>query len=357
MKNIFLIISLIYFVNLCYSQNIVEEKRSITYTILPLHSLPSNIKSYSVKLTNPGGRGKSGCYDPQIGVLQKTDRVFMKGLYTTRYYWDWLKKEDEYENKYLKIESLQKVANNADIIVELILEPIKQTKYPQSKQLKDSEGHVTSAGDEYEYSCPASLILKTKDGKTLINEKIATESNIYTATYWKTDMYINVPLNTSAFPESIILSNEFITNYYIKAFKVLKELSARKGNIDITIFAASDKKQDYSDLNDALKSMLEGINLYNANDISQAKTKFQTSIGIWEKSLTESSLENRKARINDKVTGILHYNCAWAYLLCDDFENANKHANLIDNFKKSDRYKTQTIEEVADWQKRFEANK
>ena len=74
----------------------------------------------------------------------------------------------------------------------------------------------------------------------------------------------------------------------------------------------SDKKMDYSEYIKAYELVFEGAMLYYV-DNENAKVAIKKALDLREGVLKESDLTNKKARVNDKVTGDARYNCALFY--------------------------------------------
>lgn len=86
------------------------------------------------------------------------------------------------------------------------------------------------------------------------------------------------------------------------------------------------KGQSYNDLIDGYTQAKAGYDLiYKDISKSEAKTKLKKAIATWEKALTESDVNDSKARINDKVTALLYVNLAEAYLWMDDYTTADNY--------------------------------
>lgn len=74
----------------------------------------------------------------------------------------------------------------------------------------------------------------------------------------------------------------------------------------------SDKKMDYSEYIRAYELFFEGAILYY-DDNENGKVAIKKALDLWEGVLKESDFTNKKARVNDKVTGDARYNCALFY--------------------------------------------
>ncbi len=126
-----------------------------------------------------------------------------------------------------------------------------------------------------------------------------------------------------------ILNNFLNSNY---AFK--------KISYESTAQLVKDKKQDYSDLNNAYLAMLEGYNtLAEGYDKAAAKPKIAEAIAIYEKALLESEMDNKKARINEEVTLAIYWNLIEAYIWNDDYAKAKSLYTKFSTFDAPKKYK------------------
>jgi tetratricopeptide (TPR) repeat protein len=94
---------------------------------------------------------------------------------------------------------------------------------------------------------------------------------------------------------------------------------------DMEVYFVKSKDFDYSDLAKAAeiaKTGYEGIK-DNADD-KDAKSRLLQATVIWEKALAESTPDNKKSRINKKVTLHISENLGNAYLYLMEFDKAQK---------------------------------
>ena len=141
------------------------------------------------------------------------------------------------------------------------------------------------------------------------NTEITSESGVK---YWwdsqKERTIANLEQETT--DKGLAAINEFLNSNY--AFK--------KMNHETVVLIVKDKKQDYSDLGNAYLALLEGYNtLVEGYEKTAAKAKIAEAIAIYEKALSESEMDNKKARINEDVTMAIYWNLMEAYIWNDDF--------------------------------------
>ena len=64
---------------------------------------------------------------------------------------------------------------------------------------------------------------------------------------------------------------------------------------------------------------------------SRAKVSLKKAVNIWEQEMEESNIENKKSRINAKISGLISANLADAYFWMEDFEKSNFYINKAIN--------------------------
>ena len=91
----------------------------------------------------------------------------------------------------------------------------------------------------------------------------------------------------------------------------------------------SHEKFTYTELTTAFTTAEQGYRLIaQKRDHTAAASKLLEAISIWETVLKESNMNDNKSRVNDKITGMLHYNIAEAYAWLSQFEESEKYINL-----------------------------
>tara|TARA_X000000950_G_scaffold287234_1_gene398770 strand:- start:3373 stop:4578 length:1206 start_codon:yes stop_codon:yes gene_type:complete len=120
------------------------------------------------------------------------------------------------------------------------------------------------------------------------------------------------------------------------------------------------KFQDFSydKLIDALTFAQTGYAAMSMDrDKSTAKKSLKMAIDIWEKELEEADLQNKKARINAKISGLISANLADAYFWMEDFEKTNYHINkaLSQGNLKAKNHCKKLKEDIPDFRTRYNA--
>ena len=92
-------------------------------------------------------------------------------------------------------------------------------------------------------------------------------------------------------------------------------------------------------------------------DKSTSKANLEKAIALWEEELQESDLNEKKARINKKITGLINANLADAYFWSENFEKANYYINQTMTFGtlKAKSHCKKLKKDIAEFQKRYNA--
>lgn len=92
----------------------------------------------------------------------------------------------------------------------------------------------------------------------------------------------------------------------------------------VELISIKPKKFDYEGFNKATKICGEAVEIYNIDNrpTDEMITKCVEAIELWKTELLTSDLDNKKARINKKVTAALYYNIGIAYFLMKDYEKS-----------------------------------
>ncbi len=92
------------------------------------------------------------------------------------------------------------------------------------------------------------------------------------------------------------------------------------------------KDHSYSDLVETYTLAKQGYDLIrNDRDRTGAADKLQDAISQWESILGESNPGDKNSRINEKVTAMIYYNLAEAYMWTSDFDEAEQYINRAIN--------------------------
>jgi tetratricopeptide (TPR) repeat protein len=92
------------------------------------------------------------------------------------------------------------------------------------------------------------------------------------------------------------------------------------------------KDHSYTDLTEAYTIAKQGyVQIKDDRNRSGAADKLQDAISAWEAVLSESNPSDKNSRINQKVTAMIYYNLAEAYLWTSDFDKAEQYIDKAIN--------------------------
>ena len=105
----------------------------------------------------------------------------------------------------------------------------------------------------------------------------------------------------------------------------------------MTIYHAKTKKKvDYTDLNNAALDMKMAMEKY-IDRPEEASEGIRACVEVWERVLTEADFENKKARINRKMAGLLYLNLINANIWLEDYDRVDA---LFDEMRRLDTKKS-----------------
>ena len=94
------------------------------------------------------------------------------------------------------------------------------------------------------------------------------------------------------------------------------------------VIKIKEKKYEYPDFNEANAALKEACT-------APVEADLKASIVAWKADLEESDPENRKARVNKKITAGAHYNIALAYFAMGDYAKSEEAFNKASEFDKN----------------------
>lgn len=146
--------------------------------------------------------------------------------------------------------------------------------------------------------------------------KIGKFDTEYDYEYWKIDNYNNMWPNVqqAAINSNLSESNNLLNNYLgypMKSYRVdIYTVKKHKG-------------MDYSDFINAYTLAKQGYISIPNDSQKYVSSQLKKAINIWEEAEKESYIQDKKARVNKKVTAIVYMNLANAYLWSKDFNKAD----------------------------------
>ncbi len=326
------VLFLIFCNQICPAQNINFDRQEISFYQYPLKPLDKAVKTYSVSLQELGSNLDHDQHDTLLA------RLTLPG--------------------YRRVEA------GGDAQLELLLSPLTITnKEIRDDPIESEKDGKKSVLHQYwyviRYSFAAKIIVRVSG--QVVNEQDLP--GLYSADYYPQD-------RTS----EVNLQREFDRdNYFIGKLKAIRIegiqmevrnwLASQHGygfsNELIEIGYVKDKKGAYQDISQAL-ALMHGAFASAHRDkeyrTEEFTSKIKEAMAIYEKALMESS-DDKKARIDSKVTAMIQYNLAMANFGLNNLDEAEETARQIQNAGNAIASKAHTlISTIQDRRMRFVAN-
>jgi hypothetical protein len=245
----------------------------------------------------------------------------------------------------IKLEGYQKNPSDALNISITLLGFQMQQPVLKTADYKYKENNIDKVGKKYYYEIPYKHPMNLKvevSGRVLADNpgqfnqfRSASTGQYLTEQELKDYWEENKEIFTSPLQDQIVNDNMAAINQILN-----EKYGYLKKSREIEINVPKDKKINYDEYAQAYVSAVTGYNnIINPDNKAQATADLKTAIGIWEKSLTESDLKNKKARINAKVTAVTMLNLAEAYLWLDDYRTAEMYLTKMSTLNLAGRDK------------------
>jgi hypothetical protein len=289
----------------CFAQNINYESRDLAFFRYPLKPLDPSAKTYS-----------SSLQDLSSGETRQRDSSLIRAL---------------------RIEGYERVRENGDVQLELIISPLAVT----SKETKDIPLESESGGKKtvihqysyfITYSFPAKLRITCK-GKLIADQDLP--GNYSTGYFprdrtsltnlqqeYDNDFYFLDGLRQKRVEDRVIEIRNYLASNYGKG--IFFEI--------IDVGYVKDKKGLYDDVNKPYALILNAFEYAHKKQTyldETYKSKLSEAITQIEEVLKESS-DDKKARIDPKVTAMLQYNKALALWGLHEMNKAEEQLTKIE---------------------------
>jgi hypothetical protein len=180
-----------------------------------------------------------------------------------------------------------------------------------------------------QYKHPISIKIETPAGEVIIDETFEQFNEYSTAnspSKKNAAPFFNEATFVKGLQSGIVQKNMKVINDYINANYGFQKV---KRNTEIfRIEQKRKKKFSYDDYEKAFQLALAGYNsLKSGNDVASSKLK--EAISIWEAALTESDMDNKKARVNSDITIATMFNLAEAFLFSDQYDKVEETLNKM----------------------------
>ncbi|SKC84327.1 tetratricopeptide repeat protein [Ohtaekwangia koreensis] len=291
-------------IGITFSQNVKYESKGIYFYRYPMKPLDKSVRTYSCRLEDLG----DDLSPWQRDTLQRA----------------------------MSIPGITNVRENGDVQLELIVNELSITnRETRDKPLETEQNGKKSTLHQYWYDVTYSFPMKIRvvsKGQTITEQDLTG--------FFNTKFY---PTDRSSLTA---LEKEYDRDYTFKNNLRSERISQRKEEIRSWLFSnygyglvlegieigyIKDKNDEYSDLTQALTLLYVAYTYADKKKDyvdDTFKTKVNEAIAMWEKALLESS-EDKKARIDQKVTAMIQCNIALAYYGLNDFDKAEEWLQKI----------------------------
>ena len=207
------------------------------------------------------------------------------------------------------------------------------------QEIKDKEGNVSyKYYRTMKYRQPVRFTVQLPDGSIVIDEVLTSSEDFttYTSNKYTSKSALNKGWNQTAVNNR--LSQMSVEAGCIAINSILNDrFCFAKKTRPMTIYHAKTKKKvDYTDLNNAALDMKMAMEKY-IDKPEEAAEGIRACVAVWEQVLTEADFDNKKARINAKMAGLLYLNLINANIWLEDYDRVDV---LFDEMRRLDTQKS-----------------
>ena len=346
------------------AQNIQRESVQVEYTSRPSEPLPKEVKSFSVDVTQTykfeyEAEMEQWAIDTEmarVNFQRESEAYSEKGTgakILERALLDEKKPElvlpsQPVKREYIfepgvvasKIDMQGMDKNEGGAIVTIDIQSFEGTSpEDHTQEIKDKEGNITyKYYRTMTYRQPVRFALTLPDGNVVIDEVIGSSknytthtSNKYTSKGALNKAWNQTTINSQMSKQAVDAAMGSINNVLNDRFCFSKKTRP------MTIYhVKTTKKVNYTDLNDAALDMKLALEkYYNAQEVSMAAIR--EVVPVWEKALEEADFENKKARIDTRVAGLIYLNLIYANIWLEDYARVDV---LFDEMRRLDTKKS-----------------
>lgn len=262
---------------------------------------------------------------PQLVLPRKpvaTERIFEPGIISSK----------------IDMQGMTRTEGGATVTIEI---QYFEGSAPEDGQqeIKDKEGNVSyKYYRTMKYRQPVRVTLQLPDGSIAIDEVLTSSEDFTTYT---SDKYTSKSALNKAWNQTSVnnrLSQRSVEAGCIAINSILNDrFCFSKKTRPMTIYHAKTKKKvDYTDLNNAALDMKMAMEKY-IDRPEEASEGIRACVEVWERVLTEADFENKKARINRKMAGLLYLNLINANIWLEDYDRVDA---LFDEMRRLDTKKS-----------------
>ena len=258
---------------------------------------------------------------PQLVLPAKpvqTERVFEPGIISSK----------------IDMQGMTRTEDGATVTIEI---QYFEGSAPEDVQqeIKDKEGNVSyKYYRTMKYRQPIRFTVQLPDGSIVIDEVLTSSEDFTTYT---SDKYTSKSALNKAWNQTSVnnrLSQMSVEAGCIAINSILNDrFCFSKKTRPMTIYHAKTKKKvDYTDLNNAALDMKMAMEKYLDRPEESAEG-IRACVAVWEQVLTEADFDDKKARINAKMAGLLYLNLINANIWLEDYDRVDA---LFDEMRRLD---------------------
>lgn len=269
-------------------------------------------------------------------------------------------------NAYMNVSGMSK-ADNAPIIITVTLDGFTVTSLsPKTREISSGTGATATKSNKYsnEVECKHRMTIRIADnnGVVLKEELVPGSETVTKATTQEFNSKSELDKYWSESQSGFLgkLDEQTFSANMASLTKELENVLGRvKKSRTLGVANVSDKKVNYDDYTKAFADAAKGYALLSDKDSKDAAYEaLKSALTTWESALKESDLEDKKARVDKKVTEATILNCAEANLWMNNFAAAESHMLQL-KIKKLDKWDDRAANLTAlikDQKARYKAN-
>ena len=258
---------------------------------------------------------------PQLVLPTKpiqTERVFEPGIISSK----------------IDMQGMTRTEDGATVTIEI---QYFEGSAPEDAQqeIKDKEGNVSyKYYRTMKYRQPVRFTVQLPDGSIVIDEVLTSSEDFTTYT---SDKYTSKSALNKAWNQTAVNSRLSQMSVEAGCMAINSILNDRfcfaKKTRPMTIYHAKTKKKvDYTDLNNAALDMKMAMEKY-IDKPEESAEGIRACVAVWEQVLTEADFDDKKARINGKMAGLLYLNLINANIWLEDYDRVDA---LFDEMRRLD---------------------
>ncbi len=224
----------------------------------------------------------------------------------------------------VNLEGMTRASDGVKVTIEIQFfehtspEDVKEEK-------KDKEGNITyNYFRTFKYSQPMRYTVQLPDGSVILDEVLGS-SGEYTT--YNSNKYSSKSALNKAWDQTAVNNQRSQLAVESGMMAINQTLNDRfcfsKKTRPMTIYhAKTTKKVDYMDLTNAALDMSMAMEKYIDNR-EVAEEGIRDCVTVWQEALAEADFENKKARINAKLAGLLYINLINAHIWLEEYDKSD----------------------------------